>query len=434
LKNLDCDVIVVGAGVSGLAATASIGRMGKQVICLEAAGRIGGRILSMLDPMTAVPIELGAEFVHGRPSEIWELIQTGGLTAFEHTSRALHFDRGKIVKDKHVGQLAEQLVSRLGKSRKRKDESFEECVSRSRQSISEKDWARGQVEGFNAARKERISTKSLGQDEKAADKIHGDRAFRIFGGYDSIATSLLRSIPDHPAVVRLNSVVERVRWRRGLVELRYRSALDNRSVNLRCRQVVVTVPLGVLQAEAKGKGAIEFDPQPARILRAARSLEFGQVYRVTFRFARAFWEDDERFHAVGFLFSKEKQFPTWWTTHPAISPILTGWTAGSAADQFLHADPTSIFDGALASLSRILTRKIPDPQAIYFHDWRRDPFFRGAYSYIPVNALPARKTLSQPVEDTLFFAGEATEAGGHTGTVHGAIASGLRAAISLGSP
>lgn len=79
---------------------------------------------------------------------------------------------------------------------------------------------------------------------------------------------------------------------------------------------------------------------------------------------------------------------------------------------------------ALRSLGRILGRKIPRPAAFYFHDWHNDPFFRGAYSYVPVDALPARRTMAEPAEDTLFFAGEATDFTGPGGTVHGAMASG----------
>jgi monoamine oxidase len=216
-----------------------------------------------------------------------------------------------------------------------------------------------------------------------------------------------------------------------LVAVDYRSALTNQAATLRCRQLLITVPLGVLQARPSSLGAIRFSPEPGEVLRAARRLEFGQVYRVNLRFRKAFWEEDERFQKVGFIFSKQKRFSTWWTTHPVFSPILTGWTAGSAADQFLDADANVITREALASLGRIMKRTIPDPESIYFHDWHNDPFFRGAYSYVPVNALPARKTMAQPVHGTLFFVGEATETGGHTGTVHGAIASGLRAAASL---
>jgi monoamine oxidase len=185
----------------------------------------------------------------------------------------------------------------------------------------------------------------------------------------------------------------------------------------------VTVPLGVLQAVS-----IQFDPEPVTTFEAARSLEFGHVYRITFRFRNAFWEEDVRFKQAGFLISNDKQFFAWWTMHPIIAPLLTGWCAGSAADQFRNSPRSVIVEAALGSLARILNRKVPLPDEIYFHDWQRDPFFRGAYSYAPVGGLRARETLAKPIEGTLFFAGEATELKGHSATVHGAIASGVRAA------
>ncbi|MBV9612946.1 MAG: FAD-dependent oxidoreductase, partial [Acidobacteriaceae bacterium] len=67
----------------------------------------------------------------------------------------------------------------------------------------------------------------------------------------------------------------------------------------------------------------------------------------------------------------------------------------------------------------------------YYHDWHTDPFSRGAYSYVPAGALPARARLAKPVADTLFFLGEATDQTGHSATVHGAIASGRRAARQI---
>jgi monoamine oxidase len=240
--------------------------------------------------------------------------------------------------------------------------------------------------------------------------------------------SLLRSIPDHQSIVQLSSIVERVKWRRGLVEVQYKSALDNKEAELRCRQLVVTVPLGVLQTTPPSPGAIRFEPEPGETLEAAGSLKFGDAYRVTFRFEDAFWEENEKFQRIGFLISTEKLFPTWWTTQPVVSPLLTGWTAGSAADELRGSDGPAVAAKALHSLARILGRKVPQPKDVYFHDWHTDPFFRGAYSYVPVNALPAREAVSKPVEGTLFFAGEATDTGGHGGTVHGAIASGVRAA------
>jgi monoamine oxidase len=433
MRHADCDVAIVGAGVAGLSAAATLARAGRTIRCLEANDRVGGRILTVHDPLSPLPVELGAEFVHGRPPEIWDLIRSANLPAYEHSSQALHIDQTRWIATKQVGEIADQVLSQMARSHRAKDESFEDYLHRSHQRNDIKNWARIHIEGFNAARRELISAASLIEDSEAAEKIDGDRAFRILAGYDSIPISLLRSIPNHQSVVQLNSIVERVIWRRGFAEVEYRSSIDNQTSKLQCRQVIVTVPLGVLQAAPPTPGVIQFDPEPTGILKAARSLEFGRVYRMTFRFRSAFWEDDDNLKQVGFLVSKDKQFFTWWTTHPVMTPLLTAWCAGSAADQFRSSDRSVIIASAVASLARILKRKIPPPDEIYFHDWQRDPFFRGAYSYVPVNGLRARETLANPVQGTLFFAGEATELKGHSATVHGAIASGVRAAtMALG--
>jgi monoamine oxidase len=428
VKRETCDVVIIGAGVAGLAAAGTLMSVGQNVRCLEATSRVGGRILTVHDPLVPLAIELGAEFLHGRPSELFELIQSAGLTAFEHTGQALHLDSGRILKEKKVGQIADLILSPMAKSARRKDESFEDYLARSRQSADVKAWARVHVEGFNAAHKELISVAALTEDQQAGEEIEGDRIFRILGGYDSIPITLLRSIPDHQSVVHLNSIVERVSWRRGLVDVQYKSALDDREATLRCRHLIVTVPLGILQATAPSTGVIQFDPAPTEILKAAGALKFGQAYRVTFRFRGAFWEDDREFKRAGFLISKDPRFFVWWTTYPIVSPLLTGWTAGSAADEIGNSDPQAIAAEALGSLQRILNRKIPPPEASYFHDWHADPFFRGAYSYVPVGALAARNSLTKPVDGTLFFAGEATSINGRGGTVDGALTSGIRAA------
>ncbi|HEY2235604.1 MAG TPA: FAD-dependent oxidoreductase, partial [Candidatus Angelobacter sp.] len=86
-------------------------------------------------------------------------------------------------------------------------------------------------------------------------------------------------------------------------------------------------------------------------------------------------------------------------------------------------------------LARIM--RIPQPElrqqitASFVHDWQADPFSRGAYSYTAVGGIDAAQALAAPVDGTLFFAGEATNVKGYTGTVHGAIATGLRAAKEL---
>jgi len=85
-----------------------------------------------------------------------------------------------------------------------------------------------------------------------------------------------------------------------------------------------------------------------------------------------------------------------------VSPILIAWMAGSAAEDFSESERPAIISEALSSLQKMLNRKIHRPEAAYFHDWQADPFFRGAYSYVPVNAMRAREVFSKPLEDSFF--------------------------------
>ena len=410
----DADVIVIGAGAAGLAASRDLERAGHSVVCMEARDRIGGRVFTVHDRRAPVPIELGAEFVHGRPSQIWDIARVAGLGLDETSGRMVH--RGasgpgmdRIMED--IGRLATE----------ERDESFISFVQRRDYAPGEVRSAAGFVEGFNAARKERIGVASLAQDARAADSIDGDSSFRFSGGYDRFLSSL------QPSDVRLNSVVESVRWSRGSAAVHFRSSLDGQRRILRAARVAVTVPLGVLQASA-----IRFEPEPVQIMDAARALEFGQAIRVTLLFDRAFWEGHQETSGAGFLFSEQPVFPTWWTTLPVAAPVITGWSAGPKADHLLGKSKSEVVSAAVTALGRI----VPIPSGVrlvdaWFHDWHADPFARGAYSYVPAGALPARRQLAEPVEDTLYFAGEATDLLGFGGTVHGAIASGRRVAEQI---
>jgi monoamine oxidase len=166
----DCDVAIIGAGVAGLAAAGVLVRAGKHVRCLEARDRIGGRILTVHDPLSPLAIELGAEFVHGRPPQVGDLIRNFGLLAYEHTSCAIHFDGAGIAQEKQVGEIADQVLTKMAKSRRKNDESFEDYLQHAHQPARAASWARVQIESFNAARRDRISAASLTEDADAAEK------------------------------------------------------------------------------------------------------------------------------------------------------------------------------------------------------------------------------------------------------------------------
>jgi monoamine oxidase len=192
---------------------------------------------------------------------------------------------------------------------------------------------------------------------------------------------------------------------------------------------------------------VRFDPALPAKQRALASLEMGQVFKIVLRFRQAFWEKSEflkerreksgsngRAGGLNFLHAHGAEVPTWWTSLPVRSPLLTGYVGGVAAEQLLAEEPPSRLERSLVALSEILAvprRELEEQlDASASHDWRADPFARGAYSYIGVGGIGAPRALARPVEGTLFFAGEATN-GEQIGTVAGALASGRRAACEV---
>ena len=117
---------------------------------------------------------------------------------------------------------------------------------------------------------------------------------------------------------------------------------------------------------------------------------------------------------------------------PVHAPVLTAWAPSARAEALSAQNTDDIVDKALETLAWALPvdRSELDElyQQAYLHDWQADPFSRGSYSYVRVGGLEAQKELAEAVEQTLFFAGEATETEGHHATVHGAVATGYRAA------
>ena len=352
----DVDTLVIGAA-AGLAAMRELHRAGIRAACIEALDRIGGRILTVHDPLSPVPVELGAEFIHGRPPQIWDLIAENVMPAVERVHEIHHPADSHHEPDDGMWRLLSAMEDAAEKG---PDESFAQFAARAKFSQDAKRAATSYVEGFNAARSEIVGIQSLAQDSKAADGIEGDRSFHLLKGYDAVARALLPT----NCGLHLNTVAERVEWKPGKVVTHVRSAVDGSAGTIAAQRLIVTVSLGCLQANT-----IQFDPEPEAALTAARDLAFGQAVRVTLRFERT-----PEFLKPGFLLSKEPVFPTWWSTLPVHAPVITGWSAGPKADALLGHSQSAMVARALDSLRRITGAELPPVAAAYFHDWHANPF------------------------------------------------------------
>lgn len=434
MRTESADVLVLGAGVAGLAAAEVLCDAGLHVLLLEARERIGGRIYTVRSSETELPVELGAEFIHGRPREIWELVHRADLPAREVQGERWYVEGGKLSPAGEVLSAVDEIFERLDPSAP--DQSFQEFLDRNCADCPQraKERAAAFVSGFHAADPARIGVHSLIAGMQADEQIEGSRGFRIVGGYDRLFAHMLAAIDPQRLTLCLRTVVKMVEWERGAVQMVAESATGQSSFS--APRAIITLPLGVLKASSY-EGAVQFAPAvPAEPL---AKLEMGSAVRVGLLFRQRFWEDEAIAARAGkslanmsFVFSEDHWFSTWWTTMPTGSPLLTGWAGGTRAKKLALTGEEVMVGRALESLGSIFGLERSTLEELlkghYVHDWDADPFSRGAYSYAAVGGAGAPRILSQPLKNTLFLAGEATEFTGHSGTVHGAIASGRRAA------
>jgi monoamine oxidase len=427
-------VVVIGAGVAGLAAAQTLSGAGVKVCVLEARDRIGGRVYTVRDPRVPIPIELGAEFIHGHPNEIFSIVTSAGLSAAEAKGPHRSIRNGKPIDGSEMFSQTDQIFHAI-RDPSLPDQTFSEFLATVDASPEARELAKAYVEGFNAAPADRISMRALAIEMQAADAIGGNRSFRLKQGYGRVSEWLWGGCRRELTTLRLQTVATGVRWKRNEIQVAVESPSGAALPSIRADCAVITVPLGVLQAPENTPGAIRFVPPLGGFGEAAAHLAMGQAVRITLVFRSSFWEEQSIIPRTGFIHSVEKWFPTWWTTLAKSFPALTGWAGGPKAEAVTGLSEGAVIERAIESLSHILGiatgRVRSQVEAQFFYSWSTDPFTRGAYSYGLVGGQEARGVLASPIEGTLFFAGEATDGDGHGGTVHGAIATGRRAAHAI---
>jgi monoamine oxidase len=432
----EIDVLVVGAGAAGLATARSLAEAGQRVVIVEAARRIGGRIFTrhVAGPQNQpLAVELGAEFIHGLPEVTWKLLREARLDTQELDGSHLAFEEGRLNYAKHTSHgttaVLEQMSAWLEGQPPGTDETFADYLLRAQIEAPLAAQAASYVEGFNAAEANRIGIAALARQQRAEDAIEADRLFHVRAGYDALPAYLWKKTADAGGRLLLQHTVQQIRWHPQAVTLSGTRA-EGIPFELNAKRVVVTLPLGVLQA-----ATIQFAPEPVQLLHDASRLAFGQVKRISLQFDAGYWPED-----LGFLYAQGELLSTWWTQMPTRAPLITAWAGGSRAGELAHQlttahKPAGLLGEALDTLSRIVA--VPRARletaliSHHSHDWMHDPRYLGAYSYAPAGALDASSRLTRPLSDTLYFAGEHTDVTGHWGTVHGALASGERVAKQI---
>jgi len=278
------------------------------------------------------------------------------------------------------------------------------------------------VQGFDAADPARVSARSIVEEWGEGGSLGASQP-RPQGGYGALFDWLAESVVAAGARLQLDSPVHAVQWKHGTVLVR--GSASGRPFAFRARHAIVTLPLGVLQSNA-----VRFSPSLTMKGPALGKLASGPVIRVAMRFHSPFWQ--ARAPEVAFFHVPEAPFPTFWTPLPMRAPLLTAWAGGPKAARLSGSSRDKLVAAALRSVAMVFPEEKPRQQlgSVFAQDWQAEPYSRGGYSYVRVGGAGARERLAEPIEDTLYFAGEATDAE-EAGTVAGALRSGQRAARQI---
>ncbi len=422
------DIVIIGAGVAGLAAGAQLAAKGHSILMLEARDRVGGRVWTRHEPELPAPVELGAEFIHGQIPETFELLQEVGKAALATSGQRYVWLDGKLQqRSEGLFDQVQAGLEHFARSQQA-DVAFDQFLADADHYGLSKDackLARAAVQGFDAADPARVSTLSIAEEWSSGGMLDAPQ-FRPSGGYSSVLAALSGALERKHVRLQLHTVVQDVKWHAGTVAVN--GQFLGAPFHATARRAIVTLPLGVLQAPVGAKGAVRFSPDLTDKHAALAGLASGPVLKVVLRYRSAFWEALEggRYRDAGFFQAPDLTFPTFWTARPVRAPLLVAWMGGPKAARLAERPAPDIVREASDNAKLMFAGHELELEAAYVHDWLSDPFSRGAYSYVTVGGQKARQELAAPLHDTLFFAGEATDSEG--GTVTGALHSGSRVA------
>jgi monoamine oxidase len=394
------DLIIVGAGAAGLMAARTLAAQ-FNITILEAAAAAGGRIHST----GSLPVEGGAEFIHGHLPQTIALLQEADIDFYEIKGRFFQVYDGEWQSDEEFIPNWDELMERMASApldmtlQQLLDKYFSDDVYADlRESV------KMYVRGYDLADENKVSVKFLYDEWMNEDEVN----YRIPRGYGALTDYLSKG---HNIIT--GAPVKHIEWSEGRVKV-----ITNEQTYT-AHKVLVTVPVSLLQ-----QGAITFTPAISEYKEAAQQIGWGSVTKVLFQFKTTFWK--EKHGELGFIISDQTP-AVWWAQAPTNRPVLTGWWAG-----FSEESDEVMLEKALSSLSNIFKLSIEELEGMiehrYVFNWAKVPTALGAYSYDTPASPAAREVLNTPVADTIYFAGEALYVGDRPGTVEAGLVSGVQAA------
>lgn len=412
--------LVIGAGVAGLAAAKRLQEAGEEVKVLEAKDRIGGRAYTNRD-FADIPVEFGAEFVHGDQVATWELIKALELPTLhwnKETDSVVRLEDGSWL------SMAEARNSHpdfeLTRSWDLPDveplanENWRSYLRRIGFDRQQLQYVRRSFANACGENMRFLSAKAMLAMLRDKDGESGLGDYRIMGGYDRVVEHLAEGLELH-----LNDPTLHMSWSTGGgVSV---TTLGNSTY--KADAAVIAVPLGVLQANT-----IRFTPSLPDLKQMAFSgLRMGPVIKLIYKFAEPILSKE-----IMAIYSRENP-PMWWSPsfgHDTKETIWTAFVSGSWAVDLLALGETGALEQGLNALKKELGPDDLEATQSYLVNWPDDPYTRGGYSFVLPGFDGARERLAEPTPP-LYWAGEACEPEHRAATVHGALLSGRRAAAEV---
>lgn len=416
---MESEIIVIGAGAAGLMAARELSKAGKKVTLLEARDRIGGRIYSLPEEEFGYPAQGGAEFVHGEARITKNLIKEANLTFVPDEGEVWSTRDGELSLQKPFIENNTFLKDKLNELKE--DISIADFLQNyfsGEEHVNFRNAVIKMVEGYDAADTKLMSTLTLREDWLLKEEW---RDGKIKEGYGALLDFLKNECQKYNVEIKLNTSVTSISLVDDLV--RVSSKIGDTYL---AGKSIVTVPLPILKD-------IHFIPSITEKLTEVSRIGFGNAIKILIRFKTRWWVNITEYDLskLFFLLSNEK-FMTWWTQYPETDPVFVAWMGGPSATAYKNASPEELLNSAIESLAQIFkteSRKITE-EVVNFRvfNWPQDPFTQGSYSYTTYFTHDARAELRKPVQDKIYFAGEAVYSGDATATVEGALGSGKETA------
>jgi monoamine oxidase len=406
------NIIILGGGVSGLMSARELSRQGYAVTILEATDRLGGRVHTIRNSLFTQPVEKGVEFIHGNLPLTIGLLKESGIEYEPVWGNMIRIVDGdwKTQDDFTLGW--DELTRKMNSIRQ--DMTMDEFLKKNFSDEKYNDLRTSVLRfanGFDLADTSRASVLAL-RDEWMGEE---DEQYRIPGGFDQVINFLEKECLRSGVIIYTSAPVAEIKWGKNDAQI-----ITSGKKTYKATKVIVTASLGLLQSDR----SIIFQPGIDNYFRTAKKIGFGTVIKVMLEFKEAFWEKKKK--GIGFILTNEI-IPTWWTQLPSSYPLLTGWAGGPQAWTLENKDDETILDLALQSLSNVFQKTVEELNqmltASAVANWKKDPYSIGAYSYDTVGSNEAKKLLNTPIDETIFFAGEAFYEGPSFGTVEAALVS-----------